>query len=529
MRTTRATLPAMVLVFLGALALYTITSAPGILTGDSAELQTVGLLGGIPHATGYPMFVLLGGLFARLGWADPAFRITFMSSFFGAASLAMLVLVLTELGASRRGAVLGALLYGVGFTFWRVSLRAEVYSLGIFLGLLALWQTLRALRSPSLGSSLLAGLLLGLTLAGHLFFILPVAAMGLTLAWHVARSRPQPIGALFLLLAAFLIGTSPYLYFVWADQHHVAINYYELTMRVKNPLGLPQPGFDTTWKRLFWLLTGRNEYPVPRVGIHPGGMLRAMIHSGYVLFLIELGPLALPLAWLGWRRLASSRRGVAWLLLVMFALSVAFSSALQSGAMLMIFLMPAVLTAALFAGLGLDAFLEGLAARRVPAWGVVAIGVAIVVATFLATTTLREFTSAHPLKPSGFHVIEEDPNLKAKAFPSMSDYTMPRRFAESALAAIPESSFVVAGWPEYTTLRYMKLVLGKRTDMTLEPITPESLVLRLEQWQQKHDLARRPFVFISRIPMMEPHEARLDSVAIADGRQIYVQRVPLAN
>jgi hypothetical protein len=99
-------------VFLLALAVNLLTAAPTVLEGDGAELQATALLGGVPHPSGYPSFVLLGQLFGRLLPGDPAFRITAMCAAFGAATLVVFVLLSLELGASLGAAVAGAAVYG---------------------------------------------------------------------------------------------------------------------------------------------------------------------------------------------------------------------------------------------------------------------------------------------------------------------------------------------------------------------------------------------------------------------------------
>src|SRR4029077_14935545 len=49
-------------VIAGALAfgVYAWGAAPTVLSGDSAEMATVAAVGGVPHPTGYPTFVLIG-------------------------------------------------------------------------------------------------------------------------------------------------------------------------------------------------------------------------------------------------------------------------------------------------------------------------------------------------------------------------------------------------------------------------------------------------------------------------------------
>ena len=123
--------------FLGALAIYATGAAPTVLEGDSGELQAVALAGGVAHSSGYPLFCLVSRAFALPG--DPAFRINLMSAFFGAAGVATLVLAAMELGVSGAAALAGAIVFGAGFSWWSASLRAEVYTLSLFVMLLA-WR-----------------------------------------------------------------------------------------------------------------------------------------------------------------------------------------------------------------------------------------------------------------------------------------------------------------------------------------------------------------------------------------------------
>src|SRR5439155_21517943 len=155
-------------------------------------------------------------------------------------------------------------------------LRAEVYTVGIFLGLVASWRSLVALRTGRRRDLLVAGFFLGLALAGHLAFAPLVAVLGLALAWRMVKSEPgpsapalAPIASLAGLGLAFVAGLAPYLYIVWVDAHHPVVDYFDLVMQVKNPLALPRPDFDTPWKHLLWLLTGRNNYPPESVLFHP--------------------------------------------------------------------------------------------------------------------------------------------------------------------------------------------------------------------------------------------------------------------
>jgi len=47
------------LIFFSGLTLYIRTLAPGLLSGDSAELQTLAYTLGMTHPTGYPVYIIL--------------------------------------------------------------------------------------------------------------------------------------------------------------------------------------------------------------------------------------------------------------------------------------------------------------------------------------------------------------------------------------------------------------------------------------------------------------------------------------
>lgn len=523
----RDTRVAMLLVLAIALAVYVPLAAPTVMFADSAEMQIVGLTGGIPHSSGYPGFVLVGRLFAHLPLADPAFRITFMSAFLGAASLALLVLLLRDLGISPVASVVAALLFGSTFTMWRVSLRAEVYTLSVFLDLLALWRSLVALRGGSLRDALLAGLLLGISLTVHLSFILPVAALGLALAWRVARTRPAPIPALIALLGAFLLGLTPYLYLVWADTRNFAYDYLRVVSYATNPSGVPDPHFDTPWKRVAWLVTGRNQYPPQRLVPAPLYAFHRIFRCGALLTLFELGPIAAFATVEGFFRRLSRDPGTALLLAGVGGLSLLFTAAFAAGPITHIFFLPLTLVCTIFAASAIDAFLGPRAGRAPTSARAVALATLTLAALALPPHLIRVRANAHPIGPWGLRVEEEDPTFSPPVIPSHRGFRTPREYGEQAMAAIPRDALVLGDWPEFANLIYFQAVEHLRPDLTLRPISRETLEARMRIWQRTHPVGARPFVFLSPPPDYAWRGGALDSLTLAMGRRIYVRRAPI--
>src|SRR5437762_5413496 len=79
-----------VAVFAAAAALYVRTLAPSVLPGDYAEFQMCAAVLGVPHPTGYPLYVLLGKLFTLLPAGDVAYRVNLSSAVYMAGAAGMM-------------------------------------------------------------------------------------------------------------------------------------------------------------------------------------------------------------------------------------------------------------------------------------------------------------------------------------------------------------------------------------------------------------------------------------------------------
>src|SRR3989454_9383857 len=194
---------------LAALWAYALTLSPTVawinFGEDSGDLLAAAATLGIPHPTGYPLFVLLGRLATFLPLGAIAFRINLVAALAGAASVYFLVRLAVALapgGARDRGAAFCAaacaLLYAPSRGAWSQSVLAEVYTLNAaFLGAI-LWLVVEAQRERDPRKLLLAGYLFGLGLTNHLL-LLAVAPALLVATWRLARSRNIGLAAAVLL------------------------------------------------------------------------------------------------------------------------------------------------------------------------------------------------------------------------------------------------------------------------------------------------------------------------------------------
>ncbi|MFH1681911.1 MAG: DUF2723 domain-containing protein [Candidatus Eisenbacteria bacterium] len=196
------------------LALYLLTLCPTVYVGDSGELTTAAAVLGVAHPPGYPLYVLLGRLFALLPAGSVAFRVNLLSAVSGAAAASLLFLFARAFLRERErdGAglpqIAAALTLAAFFAFsrsvWGESVKAEVYTLNLFWISLLLFLTTR--RVPSA----LLFFLLGVAAANHQTALLFIPGMISLLGARGVRGmhavRTYAIGA-----AAFLGGATLYL------------------------------------------------------------------------------------------------------------------------------------------------------------------------------------------------------------------------------------------------------------------------------------------------------------------------------
>jgi len=242
-------------IWLVSMALYMRTLAPSILPADSGEFQFASYVLGLVHPTGYPLYLLLGRLFALLPFGDVAYRLNLMSAFWGASAVCVVYLLGLEIWGSaltltfsqrerefrsspwkREGrgegwiaahlaALAAAGLFAVSDTFWSQAVIAEVYTLNAFFAALALLLLLQWARGRR--SLLPLAFVFGLSLTHHRTMVLLVPAFlafWLTVvgpSFVKARRRSASKGAGFMPAArsgAGSAGTEPT---VAADLGHV--------------------------------------------------------------------------------------------------------------------------------------------------------------------------------------------------------------------------------------------------------------------------------------------------------------------
>lgn len=406
-----------VAVGLGSFVVYAAGACPTIYVGDSGELVTAVHVLGVPHPTGYPLYVLLGKLWTLvLPLGSVAYRMSLFSAACAAVACAFAFLAARGLGCGRVAALFAALLLAFSPSFWGEANVQRVYALNAAFVTGATCAALAWWRSRSRRALLWTVFLCALGAANHTFMALyGVAFAGLLLfAAPAAILRPATLAA---VLAAGTIGLLPYAYLPIASSFDPPLDW-----------GNPETwsGFvDVVLRRDFW---GRAwiESPVDVVTIaadYLAGMAREVAWVGVL-------PLAIGL----W---AARRDGFGVFLMAVMAINLLAMAAHGSRSDLFIwhrYYIPSYAIAALCAGIGIET-----AGRR--------LGRALPVAALALPVALLI---------GGWDRFDR------------SDYRIAEEFSRHLLATIPPGATLAATDDNILfVLIYLTMVEGVRPDVDL--------------------------------------------------------------
>jgi tetratricopeptide (TPR) repeat protein len=183
-----------------------------IYVGDSGELVTAVHLLGIPHPSGYPLYVLLGKLWTLL---LPVGTVAFRMSLFSAAAAAAACGALYALGRNLTlrpvAALFSAAMLAVAPSFWAEANIQRVYALNALFVVLATTAAWRWCATGRVRALIGGFFLCGLGASNHTYMAVYAAAFAAfaLIAEPQLLRRPLALGA---GAAAFLAGLVPYVY-----------------------------------------------------------------------------------------------------------------------------------------------------------------------------------------------------------------------------------------------------------------------------------------------------------------------------
>jgi len=195
--------------------LYSLTLFPGVggqaMPGDAAKFQYMSVIAGVPHAPGYPLYVLLGAGWIRLWpWLAPAPAMNMLSALLMASAVVAVFYGALALGVRRGIACVACVTLGVGTTLWLHATEAGPMSLSAVLLAIAVLGLLRwrAGGRPAWLLAALSAAVVGVSQDSLLLWMLPVVLAAAVLYNPRGWARPAPwfglAGALAVLVGLYI-------------------------------------------------------------------------------------------------------------------------------------------------------------------------------------------------------------------------------------------------------------------------------------------------------------------------------------
>jgi tetratricopeptide (TPR) repeat protein len=212
------------LLFLASFGWFLIHLAPTCYFGDCAELLTAVLTHGVPHPTGFPLYLLLTTCFSSFG--KNAFWINALSAASSAGSLVLFLKLVEIFAVPKNEKTSPWLPIGWSFiflsssTFLLHSSVARIYPLNLtaILAVLAWASYFPPQKKPAV---LGLGFLLGLAAGTHLLFVVTLPFLIIRF-WEIRGTWAKNIP---YFMTGFLTGLSLYLWIPLLAHQHPALNW----------------------------------------------------------------------------------------------------------------------------------------------------------------------------------------------------------------------------------------------------------------------------------------------------------------
>jgi hypothetical protein len=407
---------------------------------DGGDLLAAVLTRGIPHPTGYPIYVLLGSLFQLIPISTHVFRGVLESLLPAALGAGLLTAWMGfVLGTGTAPALAAAAITGISWgmapLIFSQAVIVEVHGLQSLIVVVILWWiTLNLDFRQEADKKWLLGLsfLVGLGIGNHLTIILFIPAVILALVYmaRASRSWRLVLAQIGLVFAGMLV----YLYLPIRAHAYPAINW-----------GNPQ-----TWSGFLWevgaepyrglFLSAKSSVLLERLRSVSSLLLDQFGAVGLLAGIIGLVQYPLRVRWQRWI--------LAWVFIAYLAFAIAYNSEDSAG-----YLIPAFMVFAIWIGLAVPV-LRKIKWRRFPVGG-------LLIVCLVVTIMIRIPTNRNRIDPR-----PED---------------QPARYAEQLLAEAPDNAIVYTSSDQDSfPLWYYHFGLHERPDLSI-------IVLPLTQfvWYQQ--------------------------------------------
>ncbi len=227
---------------------YVISLDAAVEYWDTGEAQVVPWIFGIMHATGFPAFTILAGIFAHVTpFGTVAWRISLFSALAMSLAAWLIARIIINLDGNAWIAAASAWVFAFGSVAWTRGTRAEVHALALFFAIATLYAGICWYRNADARMLVIGALAFGLGIATHPIVALLLPAL---LVMLLAQCRKLRLASAAFACVALLFGIAWYAYLP-ARSAAVTAAHLDPTRR----LGLP-PG------RAFW----DNNHPASWTG-----------------------------------------------------------------------------------------------------------------------------------------------------------------------------------------------------------------------------------------------------------------------
>ncbi len=242
------------ILFLGFFTFYLFGTSPTLYGGDCGELIAGAHVLGIPHAPGYPLYVILGKFGSTIiPFGNVAFRVNGFSAVISSFLVLSVFWLFRRLLKEEKASFLSSFILGLTPLFTDQARGAEVFNLNLLFIVGILLSLAKGRKEPQREFGfkwvLLGIFFWGLGFGNHhtILFLAPV------MAWELWRSRTGGARFYFWTVAFFLLGFSIYI-------------FLPIRAHINPPVNFGNPD---TWDR-FWAVITRKEFG--SLSLHPAAV-----------------------------------------------------------------------------------------------------------------------------------------------------------------------------------------------------------------------------------------------------------------
>ncbi|MCL2329959.1 MAG: DUF2723 domain-containing protein [Phycisphaerae bacterium] len=273
-----------------ALAVYIVTLAPTVTSEDSGEFIGAAALWGVAHPPGYPLWIILAGIFLRIvPIGNIAWRCNLFSAVCAAVSIVFFCRSLKLIGIRPLAAFTAVLVLAFGRIMWSQSVITEVYALHILIVALIIWAGIAFDQSQQRRYLIIACLLLGLGMSNHQ----TIGFTGVAVATWILLRNPRLFTQWRLVVIttiAFVVGLFPHVYLLarakanppvnWGNPQTISALWDHVSRRQYKSINAETSELDSPWiehrmgeLRLIGQYCAREYTPVILIAALPGAFV----------------------------------------------------------------------------------------------------------------------------------------------------------------------------------------------------------------------------------------------------------------